>query len=57
MYKKLTDFLKQINKFKAVNPQRDENKVLKPKVLDNGGDLFNDLYTFTRINTMKKKTV
>ena len=57
MYKKLTDFLKQINKFKAVNPQRDENKVLKPKVLDNGGDLFNDLYTFTRINTMKKKIV
>ena len=57
MYKKLTDVLKQINKFKAVNPQRDENKVLKPKVLDNGGDLFNDLYTFTRINTMKKKIV
>ena len=57
MYKKLTDFLKQLNKFKAVNPQTDENKVLKPKVLDNGEDLFNDLYTFTRINTMKKKIV
>ena len=43
MYKKLTD-LKKINKLKTVNPQTDENKVLKPKVLDNAGDLFNDLY-------------
>ena len=44
MYKKL-NYLKGIfNKFKAVNPQTDENKVLKPKVLDNVGDLFNELY-------------
>ena len=34
----------KINKFKAVNPQTNENKVLKPKVLGNVGDLFNDLY-------------
>ena len=43
MYKKLNDF-KKINKLKAVDPQTNENKVLKPKVLDNVGDLFNDLY-------------
>ena len=34
----------KINKFKAVNPQTNENKVLKPNVLGNVGDLFNDLY-------------
>ena len=43
MYKKLNDSLKN-KKLKAVNPQTDENKVLKPKVLDNVGELFNDLY-------------
>ena len=44
MYKKLNDFKKRFNKLKAVDPQTDENKVLKPKVLDNVGDLFNELY-------------
>ena len=42
MYKKLND-LKNINKLKAANWQTKENKVLKPKVLDNVGDLFNEL--------------
>ena len=31
MYKKLNDFLKKINKLKAVDPKTDESKVLKPK--------------------------
>ena len=44
MYKKLNDLKKRFNKLKAVDPQTDENKVLKPKVLDNVGDLFNELY-------------
>ena len=44
MYKKLNDFSKKIDKLKTVDPQTDENKVLKPKVLDNVGDLFNELY-------------
>ena len=44
MYKKLNDFFKKINRFKAVNQQTNENKVLKPNVLDNVGDLFNDLF-------------
>ena len=37
-------FLEKFSKPKAVNPQTDENKVLKPKVLDHVGDLFNELY-------------
>ena len=41
MCKKLNDFKKKFNKLKAVNPQIDENKVMKPKVLGNVGDLFN----------------
>ena len=44
MYKKLNDFQKSFNKLKTVNPQTDENKVLKSNVLDNIRDLFNDLY-------------
>ena len=56
MYKKLND-LKKNNKFKAVNPQTNENKVLMPKVLDNVGDILMIYITFTRINTMKKQMV
>ena len=37
--KNWTIFKKRFNKLKAVDPQADENKVLKPKVLDNVGDL------------------
>ena len=64
MYKKLNDFKKRFNKLKAVDPQTDENKVLKPKVLDNVGDLFNDLYYIDKdkdneekggLNTKNKK--
>ena len=43
MYKKLND-LKKINKLKAVDPQTNENKVLKPKVLDNVGDQWSILH-------------
>ena len=51
MYKKLNEFKKLFNKFKALNPQTDKNKYLQEKVLDDDGDLF------IRINTMKKKMV
>ena len=44
MHKKLNDVKKKFNKLKICNLQTDKNKVLKPKVLDNVGDLFNDLY-------------
>ena len=44
MFKKLNDLKKRFNKLKTVDPQTNENKVLTPKVLDNVGDLFNDLF-------------
>ena len=44
MYKRLNDFKKIFNKLKIVNPQTDENKNLQKKVLDDVGDLFNELY-------------
>ena len=44
MFKKLNDFKKRFNKLKTVDQQTNENKVLKPKVLDNVGDLFNELH-------------
>ena len=47
MYRKLNDSKKKkkrFNGFKTVNPQTDNNKVLKQKVLDNVRDLFSNLY-------------
>ena len=54
MYKKMHDFKKRFNKLKNVDPQIYENKVLKPKVLDSVGDLFNEQYYIYK-DTMKKK--
>ena len=54
MYKKMNDFKKRFNKLKNVDLQIYGNKVLKPKVLDNVGDLFNELYYIYK-DTMKKK--
>ena len=36
--------LKKINGHKTVNPQTDNNKVLKPEVLESVGNLFNELF-------------
>ena len=44
MYKKLNDFQKRFSKLKIVNPQADNNKGLKEKVLNSVGDIFNELY-------------
>ena len=44
MHEKLKDFHKKFNKLKNVIPQTEANKNLKEKVLDNVGDLFNELY-------------
>ena len=48
MYKKLNDIKKlikkKINGLKTVNPQTDNNKVLKPEVLESVGNLFNELF-------------
>ena len=64
MNKRLNDLKKRFNRFKNINPQTDENKVLKPKVLDDAEDLFNKLYYIYKdkyneekdgINTKDKK--
>ena len=44
MYKRLNDFKKIFNRLKTVNPQTHTNELLKQKVLDDIGDLFNELY-------------
>ena len=43
------------NKLRAVDPQTDENKVLKPKVLDSVRDLFNELYYICKDKYSGKK--
>ena len=44
MNKKLSEFHKKFTRFKNVNPQAEANKYLKAKVLDNAGDIFNEMY-------------
>ena len=44
MHNKLKDFHKKFTKLKNVIPQTEANKKLKEKVLDDVGDLFNELY-------------
>ena len=48
-------FLKKINKLTAADPQINETKVLKPKVLDNVGDLFNELYYIYKDRSNEEK--
>ena len=43
MHKKLSEFHKKFTKLKSVNPQAEANKDLKAKVLDNAGDIFNEM--------------
>ena len=44
MHKKLKHFHKKFNNLKNVTPRTKDNKELEEKVLDNAGDLCNDLY-------------
>ena len=44
LYVQKTEWFKKKQKLKAVDPKTNENKILKPKVLDNIGGLFNELY-------------
>ena len=66
MYKKLNDFKRRFNRLKTVNPQTDNNEVLKQKVLDDVGYLFNKLYYIYKdkyseekdgLNTRNKKNL
>ena len=43
MHKKLSEFHEKFTKLKSVNPQT-EDKDLKTKVLDNVGEIFNEMY-------------
>ena len=44
MHTKLSEFRKKIIKLKDVNPQAEANKDLKTKLLENAGDIFNEMY-------------
>ena len=55
MYKRLNDFKKIFNKLKIVNPQTDENKNLQKKLLDDVGDLVNELYYIYKDNYSEEK--
>ena len=44
MHKGLDIFIKKSTKLKSVNPQTEANKDLNAKVLDNVGNIFNELY-------------
>ena len=55
MYKRLNDFKKRFNKLKIVNPQTDENKNLQKKLLDDVGDLVNELYYVYKDNYSEEK--
>ena len=48
MYKKLNDFYEEFTKLKNVSQQAKTNENLKEKVLNNVGDLFNELYYIYR---------
>ena len=55
MYKKMNHFKKRFNKLKTVDPQTNENKAFKPKVLDNVRGLFNELYYIYKDKYNKEK--
>ena len=57
MYKRLNDLKKRFNKLKYVDPQTDENKVLKAKVFNDAGDLFNELYYIYKDKYSEEKDV
>ena len=44
MHKKLSKFHKKFTRCKNVNSQTKAKEELKVKVLDNVGDIFNDMY-------------
>ena len=57
MYKRLNDFKKRFNSLETVNPQTDDNEVVKEKIQMVLQIFLMNCITFTRINTMKKKMV
>ena len=55
MFKRLNDFKKKINGLETVNPQTDDNEVVKEKLQTVLQIFLMNSITFTRINTMKQK--
>ena len=53
-YKKLENFLKKFMDLKNVTPRSQDNKNLKEKVLNNAGNLLNDLYYIYKDKYSKK---
>ena len=57
MHKRLNDFHKKLIKLESVNLQTEANNDLKAKVLDNAGDIFNELYYICKEKYEKEKDV
>ena len=55
MFKRLNDFKKKFNGLETVNPQTDDNEVVKEKLQTVLQIFLMNSITFTRINTMKQK--
>ena len=55
LHKKLSEFHKKFTRFKSVNPQTEANKDLRAKVLDNAGDIFNEMHYITKKNMKQKR--
>ena len=53
--KKWTSCKKKFTRFRKVTPQTKEKEDLKTKVLDNAGDLFNELYCIYKERYEKEK--
>ena len=57
MYRKLDIFNKKFTKLKNVIPQTEANKSLKEKVLDDVGNLFNELHYIFKDKYNEEKIV
>ena len=55
MYRRLNDFQKRFNLLENVTPQTDENKDLQQKVLNDVGDLLNELHYIYKDKCNEKK--
>ena len=49
MHKKLSEFHKKLTRLKDLNSQTKANEDLKAKVLDNAGDIFNEMYYIYKV--------
>ena len=54
MHKKLQEFHKKFARFKKLTPQMKKAEDLNAKVLEDAGDLLNELHYITKKNIKKK---